>query len=157
MIRLAISVEGPTEEAFVNKLIVSHLRTKGIETRPVSLGGNVTVGRLAQEMVNLFWQRYRFDTSLIDFYGIREKNDRTVCQLEHAVLAQVDQLIRRRWDERAVIPYIQRHEFEGLMFSEVRAFSTLELAGVDGDCLDSLEPTYLTHPPGETPDWTRKC
>ena len=29
LIRLAISVEGPTEEEFVNKLIVGHLRSKG--------------------------------------------------------------------------------------------------------------------------------
>ena len=141
MIRLAISVEGPTEEEFVNRLIVGHLRVEGIETRPVSLGGNITVGKLAREMVNLFWQRYHFVTSLVDFYGFREKDDRTVCQLEHAVLAQVDQLIRRSWDERAVIPYIQRHEFEGLMFSEVRAFSTLGLAGVDADCINSLQQT----------------
>ena len=141
MTRLAIAVEGPTEEEFVNKLIVGHLRPRGIETRPVSLGGSVTVGRLAREMVNLFWQRYRFVTSLVDFYGFRDKDDRTVCQLEHAVFAEVDRLIRRSWDQRAVIPYIQRHEFEGLMFSEVRAFSTLGLAGVHDDCINSLQQT----------------
>ena len=139
MIRLAISVEGPTEEEFINRLIVGHLRTKGIETRPISLGGNVTVARLAHDMANLFWQRNHFVTSLVDFYGFRDKDDRTVCQLEHAVFAEVDRSIRRSWDKRAVIPYIQRHEFEGLLFSEVRTFSTLGLAGVDDDCLNSLQ------------------
>ena len=139
MIRLAISVEGPTEEEIVNSLIVGHLRTKGIETRPVSLGGNITVTRLAQEMVNLFWQRYHFVTSLVDFYGFREKGDRTVCQLEHAVSAEVDRLIRRSWDQRAVFPYIQQHEFEGLLFSDINGFSTLGLAGIDEDCLRGLQ------------------
>ena len=138
MIRLAISVEGPTEEEFVNKLIVGHLRFKGIETRPVSLGGNITVARLAREMVNLFWQRYHFVTSLVDFYGFRDKDDRTICQLEQGVFDEVDQLIGRSWDQRAVFPYIQRHEFEGLLFSDVESFSTLGVAEIDEACLGSL-------------------
>ncbi len=138
MIQLAISVEGPTEEEFVNRLIAGHLRPKGIDTRPVSLRGNITVARLAQEMVNLFWQRYHFVTSLVDFYGFRDKDDRTICQLEQGVFDEVDQLIGRSWDQRAVFPYIQRHEFEGLLFSDVAGFSTLGLPGVDEPCLESL-------------------
>ena len=138
MIRLAISVEGPTEEEFVNRLLVGHLRSKGIETRPVSLGGNVTVARLAHEMRNLFWQRYHFVTSLVDFYGFRDKGNRTKCQLERAVFDDVDRLIARSWDQRVVFPYVQQHEFESLLFSCVDGFSTLGLAGVDEACLESL-------------------
>ena len=138
MIRLAISVEGPTEEEFVNRLIVGHLRSKGIDTRPISLGGNITVENLAREMVNLFWQRYHFVTSLVDFYGFRDKGNQTICQLEQAVFEEVDRLIRRSWDQRAVFPYIQRHEFEGLLFSDVDRFSTLGVAGIDEACLGSF-------------------
>lgn len=138
MIRLAISVEGPTEEEFVNRLLVGHLRPRGIETRPVSVGGNVTVARLAHEMRNLFWQRYHFVTSLVDFYGFRDKGDRTKCQLERAVFDDVDRLIARSWDQRAVFPYVQQYEFEALLFSEVTGFSTLGLPGTDEQCLESL-------------------
>ena len=138
MIRLAISVEGPTEEEFVNRLIVGHLRSKGIETRPVSLGGHITVSKLAREMVNLLWQRYHFVTSLVDFYGFRDKGNQTICQLEQAVFDEVDRLIRRSWDQRVVFPYVQRHEFEGLLFSEVSSFSTLGIPGIDAACLQSL-------------------
>lgn len=138
MIRLAISVEGPTEEEFVNRLLVGHLRSKGIETRPVSLGGNVTVARLAHEMRNLFWQRYHFVTSLVDFYGFKDKDDRTKCQLERAVFDDVDRLIARSWDQRVVFPYVQQYEFEALLFSDVTGFSTLGLPGIDEPCLDSL-------------------
>ena len=137
MIRLAISVEGPTEEEFVNRLLAGHLRAKGIETRPVSLGGNVTVARLAHEMRNLFWS-YNFVTSLVDFYGFRDKGNRTIHQLEQAVFHDVDRSIRRSWDQRAVIPYVQRHEFEGLLFSDVDSFATVGLPGIDDACLDSL-------------------
>lgn len=138
MIRLAISVEGLTEEEFVNRLIADHLRSKGIEARPISLGGYITVSRLAQDMVNLFWQRYHFVTSLVDFYGFRDKGGRTICELEGAVFTEADRLIRRSWDQRAIFPYIQRHEFEGLMFSEVDCFATLELADIDDGCLQEL-------------------
>ena len=138
MIRLAISVEGPTEEEFVNRLLVDHLRTKGIETRPVSLGGRITVARVAHEIRRLFWQRNHYVTSLIDFYGFKDKGDRTICQLEQAIFDDVDRLIRRSWDQRVVFPYIQRHEFEGLLFSSVESFSTLGLAGIDDACLQSL-------------------
>ena len=138
MIRLAISVEGPTEEEFVNRLIADHLRSKGIETRPISLGGNVTVSRLSSDMVNLFWQRYHFVTSLVDFYGFKDKGDRTICQLEEAVFTEANRLIRRSWDQRAIFPYIQRHEFEGLIFSDVDSFATLELVEIDDGCLQEL-------------------
>ena len=138
LIRLAISVEGPTEEEFVNRLIVGHLRSKGIEARPISVGGNVTVARLAHELRNLFWERYHFVTSLIDFYGFRDKGNRTIRQLEQAVFDDVDRLIGRSWDQRTVFPYVQRHEFEGLLFSNVDGFSTLGLPGIDEPCLESL-------------------
>ena len=40
MIRLAISVEGETEEELVKRFIAKHLRTKGIEPQPILLKGN---------------------------------------------------------------------------------------------------------------------
>ena len=137
MIRLAISVEGPTEEEFINRLVVGHLRAKGVETRPVSVGGDITVSKLAQEMVNLSWG-HDFTTSLVDFYGFRGKGDQTLCQLEDAVFVEVNRLIRRSWDQRRVFPYIQRHEFEGLIFSDVDGFSALGIADVDDRCLQRL-------------------
>ena len=33
--------------------------------------------------------------------------------------------LNRPVDESRIIPYVQRHEFEGLLFSDVRAFATL--------------------------------
>ena len=89
-------------------------------------------------MVRHFWRPYHFVSSLVDFYGFRDKGDRTVCQLENAVFAEVDRLIRRSWDQRIVFPYIQRHEFEGLLFSDVDSYSTLEIAGVDESCIRRL-------------------
>lgn len=40
-------------------------------------------------------------------------------------MARIQQRIHRGADARKIIPYIQQHEFEGLLFSDVRAFSRL--------------------------------
>ena len=81
MIRLAISVEGQTEEEFVKRVLAEHLRRIEVEPTPILLGrarvggaggGNVSIERLVSDMLHL--QR-SFDavTSLVDFYGFSDK------------------------------------------------------------------------------------
>ena len=118
MIRLAISVEGQTEEEFVNNLLANHLRTRGVESKPILLNGNVTVERLASDMARLFWNFDRI-TSLVDLYGFRDKNTATPEGLERSIHKAVDSKINRSWNQTHVIPYVQQYEFEGLLFSDV--------------------------------------
>ena len=122
MIRLAISVEGPTEEEFVKNVLTDHLRAKGVKPQPILLNGNVMVERLASDMARLFWD-YNYVTSLVDFYGFRDKNTATPQQLEQRIFERVDSKINRSWDQSRVIPYVQQYEFEGLLFSDVDAFA----------------------------------
>ena len=91
MIRLAISVEGETEEAFVKKVLAGYLRPE-VEPTPVLLRGNVGVERLVKRMVSL---SHDFDavTSLVDFYGFRRKGDRSVEQLEEHLVQQIEEQI----------------------------------------------------------------
>ena len=127
MIRLAISVEGQTEEEFVNRVLADHLRPNGVEPQPVLLGGrggNVTVERLAREMARLHWS-FGFVTSLVDFYGFRDKGRATVDELEKIIDEKVNDNIGHSWDQSRVFAYVQQHEFEGLLFSDVRAFAGL--------------------------------
>lgn len=125
MIRLAVSVEGETEEDFVNGALASRLQRHGVYATPILLGrarygvgggGDVRLDRLAAEMRFL---QHSFDavTSLVDFYGFRDKGSRTVDELVLAIQEHIGQC-----DERFVFPYVQLHEFEGLLFSDVRAF-----------------------------------
>ena len=129
MIRLAISVEGQTEEEFCKELLTTHLRSHGIEALPVLLGrargqgaggGNVSVGRLASEMAHLH-RSFDVVTSLVDFYGFKDKCDKTAEELEAIVERQIQQKVG--WTRNEVLPYVQKHEFEGLLFSDVSAFS----------------------------------
>ena len=132
MIRLAVSVEGQTEEAFVKDVLADRLRPMEVEPYPVLLGsarsggrgrggGNVDAGRLVSDMVRL---RRSFDavTSLVDFYGFRGKGDRTVEALEKHLKQEIKTHIP---DARRVFPYIQKYEFEGLLFSDPAAFGVV--------------------------------
>ena len=49
----------------------------------------------------------------------------TVEELEENLTEETHQRISHSWDSRKVLPYVQRHEFEGLLFSDVSAFTTL--------------------------------
>ena len=136
LIRLAISVEGATELEFVKNVLAVHLREKGVEAQAFSIEGDVTVDRLARDIANHYWTFDRV-TSLVDFYGFRDKSAATPDELEGLIHRAVNERISRSWDESTVFPYVQRHEFEGLLFSEVGAFSEVML--LPYGCVEELE------------------
>ena len=132
MIRLAVSVEGQTEEKFIKKVLGPHLLALGIEPEPILLGSgrgsggagaNVTVKRLTSDMARLY-HSHSAVTSLVDFYGFQRKGDRTVEELERHLRNETKRRIGNGWDEGRVFPYVQKHEFEGLLFSDVSVFES---------------------------------
>ena len=125
MTRLAISVEGQTEEEFVKESLAAHLQSRGIYVQPVLIhrarrrvqgGGNVTVDALATEMRHLL-HSHDAVTSLVDFYGFKGKGNKSPEILVQAIRDRMGAT-----DERYVLPYVQVYEFEGLLFSDVTAF-----------------------------------
>lgn len=124
MTRLAILVEGQTEEDFVNKLLVDHLGP--LEVYPAAMlisgrGGNISVERLVPKMAEFSW---RFDavTSLVDFYGFRNRGERSVEELEEHLSQEIN---RKNLGMGKVFPYVQKYEFEGLLFSDTSAFQVI--------------------------------
>ncbi len=95
-------------------------------------------------MANLYWN---FDsvTSLVDFYGFRGKGTDTVDQLEQKVFNEVDAKISRSWNQSRVFPYVQMHEFEGLLFTDVRAFAAVPSASPETiQTLGSIHSGFAT-------------
>ena len=141
MIRLALSVEGQTEREFVNKVLAAHLRVSEVEATPVLLGrargraggGSVSVERLASDMVRL---SSSFDavTSLVDFYGFRRKVDETPDA--SAGTRRNREVIGHEMNQSKMLPYVQQHEFESLLFSNLEAFA--EILGVSDESGRSL-------------------
>ena len=126
MTRLAIVVEGPTEREFVQHLLANYLLPKEVYLYPRPLGGDVRVERLASHMVN-YLRTFDCVSCLVDFYGFRSKGTASPSELENLILEEINRRTHTSWDGTRVIPYVQRHEFEGLLFSHVDAFSETTL------------------------------
>ena len=155
MNRIIIICEGQTEQEFCNTLLQPHFSARGITLQaPLikkTMGGIANWNVLKRE-IETYLRREKdvLVTTLIDYYGIKDshgfplwaekqaiadKNQR-LDELEAAMLADVDENLRPRF-----VPYLQLHEFEGLLFSDKQAFYTTfnedELAGED-----ELEQTF---------------
>jgi len=132
VIRLAIVVEGETEEEFVKQVLASHLLGHDVIAHPMKprarsgpSGGTITVERLAAQMTKL---HRNFDnvTSLVDLYGFQGRRaHETVHDLEHRIEVIVDEKMAGGWNPSKVFAYVQKHEFEGLLFSEVGVFASI--------------------------------
>lgn len=123
-VRLGISVEGQTEYRFVKALLESHLAGFGIFATPVivatsraasgakSKGGGINLDRVTRELRALLSGfGGGFVTSIYDFYGFADKlPGETVEELEQRIAARLGA-------PPNLIPYVQRHEYEGLLLS----------------------------------------
>lgn len=155
MNRIIIICEGQTEQEFCNTLLQPHFSANGITLQtPLikkTMGGIANWTVLKRE-IETYLRREKdvLVTTLIDYYGIKDshgfplwaekqaiadKNQR-LDELEAAMLADVDENLRPHF-----VPYLQLHEFEGLLFSDKQAFYTTfnedELVGED-----ELEQTF---------------
>ena len=133
MIRLAIVAEGATEQGFVRSLLAPHLLGKGVmATAPLlGSGGNVSVDRLAREMVGCAPQFERV-TSLVDLYGFGGSHGASAGELERRVDGEIAGRLRRGSNPEHVFTYIQQYEFEALLFSQVEAFARVPSATKEG-------------------------
>jgi hypothetical protein len=128
MIRVCVVCEGPTEVEFIKSCLTPHLLNHGLNAYPTILqapsgrhrGGRVTVERLARFISHEYHAADRL-TTLVDFYGFSDADGRSRQELERAILVEVERKTTG-FDPRFVRPYVQMHEFEGLLFSDVEQF-----------------------------------
>lgn len=138
MIRLAIVVEGRTEQQFVRLLLAGHLIHYDVLTEPMLIGesaeagGDVTIERLTRRMAQM---SYHFDaiTTLVDFYGFRRRPTDDVSGLEQLIDEAYARAPHRRLRDDRVFAYVQMHEFEALLFSDVRALGRATAAAPDAE------------------------
>lgn len=132
MKRVCIICEGQTEANFVLKCLAPHLFNHGVIACPSILqapsgrhkGGRVTIERLVKHISR---EHCNFDriTTLVDFYGFKDRDGRSRAEVEAAILSGVKNCTTK-FDPRFVLPYVQMHEFEGLLFSDVDEFQWAE-------------------------------
>ncbi len=113
MMRLGISVEGATEREFVNRVLKPHLLNYGWHiVKPISLNGGVSMNRVVTE-IRLLAQQYEWVTTLYDLYGFQGRNGRDATSLADAIHNEAGGIPN-------LVPYLQQHEFEALLFSDVK-------------------------------------
>lgn len=132
MIRIAISVEGQTEFEFSKKVLVPFFRHHAIEIIPVIVstskdkcgrkhkGGCINIERIKSEIQKLL-PSHDYVTTIYDFYGFNDRPTHDVDELE--------QILYQLFDDPNFIPYIQKYEFETLLFSKPEYFT--EYFGTD--------------------------
>lgn len=149
MKRVIVICEGQTEQEFCNTILNPYFSAKGVYLNaPIikhSQGGIVPWHHLVKQVrLHLRSERSVYVTTLIDYYGITEKhnfpqwaesksivdNNARMDFLEKAMRFEVDDKVRYRF-----LPYIQLHEFEGLLFSDPDVFARVipkeDLVGQD--------------------------
>jgi hypothetical protein len=121
LIRIGMVVEGPTEVEFIKRVVAPQYYENNCFFQASSLDGNIDINRLSSEMLK-FWRSVDAVTSLVDFYGFKGKGEMSADELEQAVRGYLTERLTRDFDEKYLFPYVQVHEFEGLLFSDVKPF-----------------------------------
>lgn len=137
MKRIIIISEGQTEQSFCNDVLQPHLNERGIYIENPAIkktgGGIVRWDALKYQIeAHLLQDKTVFVTTLVDFYGLYANmdfpgwehslklNDKShrLAFLEKSMQEDIRPDLQRRF-----MPYIQLHEFEGLLFSDIDVFN----------------------------------
>jgi hypothetical protein len=148
MARLFIHVEGQSEESFVNEILRDHLMTEGYESVSARIIGNARLRRRRGGVRS--WATVRRDivnhlredpgcvaTTMVDFYGLPQIGEgawpgrdgtgggpleRKASRVENALLESIVGEMGPKFNPSRFVPFIVMHEFEGLLFSDCKAF-----------------------------------
>jgi hypothetical protein len=141
MTRVYVVVEGPTEESFVKDVLRQILWPRQVYLTPIILGapghkgGNPNYARVKKDLVTLLKQdSTAYCSTMLDFYGLGEGfpglplpadllSIDKVITIERAMKADLIAEIDDRRPDIRFLPYLQLHEYEGLLFSDPTAFA----------------------------------
>ncbi len=153
MNRVRVLVEGQTEQAFLRDILIPYFDPRQIYLHAVKIKrqGGITRYAKAKDVIirSLKEDSALICTTMVDFYGMpadwpgRDQANR--CQsyaekadiVEGSILKDIAGHLGNSFNPRRLMPYIQMHEFEALLFS-----SPVKLAESLGD--KKLSSTFLT-------------
>jgi Domain of unknown function (DUF4276) len=135
---LIIVVEGDTEEVFVKDILLPYFIERGIyDVRPIKVstkagfkGGFVNYDHLKRDVSRyLKEQQTRIVTTFVDYFRIPNNLPNYAdCEKIHFIDARIECLensMRENFQTERFIPYIQKYEFEALLFSSNKGFQRL--------------------------------
>ena len=145
MIRVNIVVEGQTEESFVKQVLSPHLGEKNIFVTPrlvllrrsgrsVARGGMHNYAQPKRDIEQ--WmkeERTAYCTTMFDFYALPKdfpgKNDIPPQSTPHEEVQHLEQALSADLgNPQRFIPYLQLHEFEAILFSDINILDNTVIA-----------------------------
>ena len=154
MSEIVAIVEGQTEQTFVRNHLAAHLGAYGITIWAVLSGksrkhGGVRKWESAQGDILRTLREGRHVTTMFDFYAMPNDWpgrveatqlawDQRGAHVEQGIAKAIAEAVGGSFDNRQLIPYVQLHEFEALLFADVTKMAN-ELAP-----LSSLQEDRLT-------------
>lgn len=175
MIRLNIIVEGQTEETFVNKILGPHLGALNVFAcaRRVEIGrnrgrifrGGMTSYNKVQKDIKLWMKEdkgcdVRFTTMFdfyrlpIDFPGFEEAKLQTD---PYKKIELIEERLKADIASDRFIPYLQLHEYEALLFSDLEKFyhyyidHNTQLSRLKKDVSGVTNPELINETPDAAP------
>lgn len=166
--RVNILVEGQTEESFVRELLVPHLANfqvwltpRIVETSKGFKGGAVSYGKLSRQIRR--WCQHDPSarvTTLFDVYGL-PSDFPGVTHWNHTLPAQaqvttLEANLAADIGQSNLIPYLQLHEYEALLFSNLSAFKYAAvpekaIAGWQAELAQFVGPEDVNNSPSTAP------
>ena len=156
--RLIILVEGQTEEAFIKDVLKPHLDDRGVFTSATIVGKMTAQKRGHQRRGGGHFRHWKKDilrilggdqsdglrlTTFFDLYGLPqdfpglEEHGRDLDTARRCL--SLEAALAAEFNDRRFIPYIQRHEFEALVFAALPSLRGLLDASDDLAGLTRLE------------------
>jgi len=139
--RVSVVVEGQTEESFVKNILAPVLYQHKVYLTPIILGppghkgGNTNYARVKKDVIlQLKQDQAAYCSTMLDFYGLGRgfpgtplpanlPNVDKVTHIEQAVKADIIAESPNLRSDIRFLPYLQLHEFEGLLFSDPAALA----------------------------------
>lgn len=162
MTRVVVIVEGQTEEAFVNDVLGEVLWPNEVYLTPILLGvpghkgGRPNYARVKKDvLLHLKQDKAAYCSTMLDFYGLGPGFPGTpvppglpsivkATRIEQAMKADVCELVPDLRPDVRFVPYIQLHEFEGLLFSDPRLFAEAIRQPHLADALQKVRDAFPT-------------
>jgi hypothetical protein len=135
MRNIKVFVEGQTERLFTNEILKPYFYERNFSIIPVLFqegGGIPKYSKARKEIIKAIKSdRSCFCTTMVDFYGMpsdwpgrvesksfKDYKDKAY-KIEQALLNDIIGQMGDSWNPAQFIPYVQMHEFEALLFSNV--------------------------------------
>jgi len=151
-----ILCEGQSEESFIKKLLAPYFELHRIYMRPIVLGGVSNYSRIRKELMSLGKDSSSRLTTMLDYYklpkdvpgvqkytgGIKAEPETIASDIEKQIWKNLNQ-------ELSCIeffPYIQMHEYEALLFSDINGFCA---SGMKSAAIAELEKEVKKFPTPE--------